>query len=58
LWCEVTRESSLRSHELKPKVDRLWAEKLHDGTWRAWIEKYLLDLGGRPRLVRLVRVTA
>jgi hypothetical protein len=24
--------------ELKPEIDRLWAEKLQDGTWREWIQ--------------------
>jgi hypothetical protein len=26
-------------NELKPEIERLWAEKLHDGTWTEWIEK-------------------
>jgi hypothetical protein len=24
--------------ELKPEIDRLWAEKLQDRTWREWIQ--------------------
>jgi hypothetical protein len=26
-------------NELKPEIDRLWAEKLRDGSWREWIEE-------------------
>jgi hypothetical protein len=28
-----------RIEELKPEIDRLWAEKLQDGTWTKWVEK-------------------
>jgi hypothetical protein len=26
-------------NELKPEIDRLWAEKLQNGSWREWIEE-------------------
>jgi hypothetical protein len=41
-WSEAQELQGRHLHienELKPEIDRLWAEKLQDGSWTEWIEK-------------------
>jgi hypothetical protein len=39
-------------NELKPEIDRLWAEKLQDGTWTEWIDGEPAPVSGFPLGIR------